>query len=239
MTEMTAVSVDVVILKRAVGDYVQFRVHRRDTEPFADHWALPGVLLGSGERLTEAAVRAAGKTGIYPKHALACGQLAVFDEPNRDPRGPTLSVTMWMVVGDDCAPAPDRNWGEPSRFPRRERTGLWAIDPQADSPTRPRELLPTFDEIGDLAFDHSRILADVRPILSQMLWTNLDFTRALTGPVFPAFRARLLTESLTGKPVDRGNLNRTLKRIAIRGDGTLPPEKMVGRPSYTWRWSER
>ncbi len=60
--------------------------------------ALAGVLLGRGERLADAAVRAA-RTKLGVKLS-ATGQLATFDKPSRDPRGPTLSLAMWGVTDE-------------------------------------------------------------------------------------------------------------------------------------------
>src|SRR3546814_10554338 len=77
----------------------------RQAEPYTGQLALPGVLLGAGERLQDAARRAVTtKLGIPDEKILVSGQLTVFDEPNRDPRGPTLSVTMWAVISSDEVP---------------------------------------------------------------------------------------------------------------------------------------
>lgn len=102
--EQSAVSVDVVVLRfdrdlrRAL-----VAVAPRPHEPYAGTLALPGVLLHRGERLTEAARRAASTKAGLPLRA--CGQLATFDTPHRDPRGPTLSLAMWGVtnVAGDAA----------------------------------------------------------------------------------------------------------------------------------------
>ncbi|WP_336789872.1 NUDIX domain-containing protein [Gordonia malaquae] len=196
----SAVSVDAVVL-RVGGDGTQVLVHRRAAEPFAGDWALPGVLLGAGERISEAAVRAAGKAAITPDAVTGVGQLVVFDEPHRDPRGPTLSITAWVTAGDV-----------------ETVDGRWV----------------SWDEPPSLAFDHARILADVRPVLADRLWRDLGFTAALLGREFSVRTALAVTASLTGGDVDRGNLNRTLKRIAIRVDESAPSG--VGRPGAVWRW---
>lgn len=199
----SAVSVDAVVLQ--VGaDGTEVLIHRRAAEPFAGDWALPGVLLGVGERISDAAIRAAGKAGVAATAVSGVGQLVVFDEPHRDPRGPTLSISAWVAVRG-FAPAD----------PENTRWASW-------------EALPR------LAFDHSRILADVRPVLADRLWRDLEFTSALTGPEFSVRSALEITRSLTGAEVDRGNLNRTLKRIAVRSDEAS--SSGVGRPGSLWRW---
>ncbi len=94
------VSVDVLAVRLADGE-VRFAAVRRQTEPFAGEWALPGVLLLEGERLIEAGQRALrDKAGLV---ATELGQLIVFDEPLRDPRGATLSAAMWAVPTGDPA----------------------------------------------------------------------------------------------------------------------------------------
>ncbi|MGZ3142613.1 NUDIX hydrolase [Lentzea chajnantorensis] len=100
MIESTLVSVDVIALRfdpdaRAVLLGVAPRAH----DPFAGELALPGVLLGKGERLRDATTRAVtGKLGLAEESVTATGQLAMFDEPSRDPRGPTLSIALWATL---------------------------------------------------------------------------------------------------------------------------------------------
>ena len=79
----------------------------------------------------------------------------------------------------------------------------------------------------------------MRPVLAGKLWSDPEFTAALTGPVFGVRAALAAAESLTGAPVDRGNLNRTLKRIAVRADEVAAPDSSGGRPGAMWRWPAR
>lgn len=202
---MTAVSVDVVAL-RTGDEGVQVLIHRRAADPHRGRWALPGVLLASGERISAAAVRAAGKAGVPPTGVVAVGQLVVFDEPNRDPRGPTLSVATWAVVDPAFAPPEGARWAG------------WESPPE-------------------LAFDHSRILRDARPLLAEKLWSDTRFTRALTGTEFNVRTALAVTRSLTDSDVDRGNLNRTIGRVATRV-GEAASGRSGGRPGSLWRWRD-
>lgn len=90
------VSVDVLTLRfNPDTRAVEVATGRRGHEPFLGEHALPGVLLHEGERLADAAHRAVKSKIGFDVHAL--GQLVVFDEPYRDPRGSTLSVAMWAV----------------------------------------------------------------------------------------------------------------------------------------------
>ncbi len=94
----SVVSVDVVTLAydRSTRQ-VLLGVHHRATPPFEGELALPGVVVLSGERLEHAAGRALKKLGL-PQPPAALGQLRTFDEPSRDPRGPSLSVAMWAAL---------------------------------------------------------------------------------------------------------------------------------------------
>lgn len=92
------VSVDVLTLRyNPDSRQVEIATSPRLNEPYLGRLALPGVLLWEGERLADAARRAVkDKLGLDEVRAL--GQLTVFDEPTRDPRGFTLSVAMWAVA---------------------------------------------------------------------------------------------------------------------------------------------
>lgn len=116
MAEQTSyVSVDALALRFDSGPReVLLAVHRRPQPPYRGRQALPGVLLLRGERLREAGARALAKIGISSTDVRAQGQLITFDEPNRDPRGPTLSIAVWAVVGRAC---PGADWVGLDRIP--------------------------------------------------------------------------------------------------------------------------
>lgn len=91
------VSVDAITLRYNHDTrHVEVGVSRRISDPYVDQLALPGVTLWEGERLADAVERAvSSKLGLGVR---AQGQLTVFDEPARDPRGQTLSVVLWAVA---------------------------------------------------------------------------------------------------------------------------------------------
>lgn len=203
----SVVSVDVVALTYDRGvRRVHYGTHRRDVAPFVGELALPGVVVRSGERLADAAVRALAKLEQSAAPAVL-GQLRTFDEPARDPRGPSLSIAMWAVY--------------PPHQIAEDTTAEWA-------------------EIGTpqpLAFDHADIILAVQPILADMLWRDLDFTRALTGPEFTATDAVAITAQLTGRDVHRANLNRDLAKTPGLAEHGLAAAA-GGRPPKVWRWDE-
>lgn len=98
----STVSVDVLTLRyNPQRRDVEVAVFHRRTDPYAGELALPGVRLREGERLADAAQRAASTRLSLP--LTAWGQLTVFDEPRRDPRGATLSVAMWGVAEPEAS----------------------------------------------------------------------------------------------------------------------------------------
>ncbi|WP_227983832.1 NUDIX domain-containing protein [Nocardia spumae] len=219
MEQQSAVSLDVVALRFGVDDpTVTFGVAPRRWDPFAGALALPGVLLGRGERLAEAARRAVhDKLGVAHERIPAVGQLVTFDEPHRDPRGPTLSIAMWAVLGDPAA---------------SEAAGAGELSGRA---TDPGTEWVTFDEVPPLAFDHNMIVGVARTRLADLLWKDLTFTRALIGEHFPATRAVALSTALTGTRPDPGNLNRTLAAIpGLTRTGERARVKATGRPAAVW-----
>ncbi|WP_409491293.1 NUDIX domain-containing protein [Amycolatopsis sp. cmx-11-12] len=209
MIESTPVSVDVLVVRFAPGTRtVLLGVAPRAAEPFEGELALPGVLLGRGERLREAAGRAAvTKLGLPPDALSATGQLTTFDEPNRDPRGPTLSIALWATT-----------------------------DPALDDPGN--VVWTPLDAVPPLAFDHDRIVADCRPLLAERLWRDVAFTAGLLGPTFTTAQALDATEALTGDRPYPANLGRIMERVpglrrTTEHAAALPKG---GRPPSLWRW---
>jgi 8-oxo-dGTP diphosphatase len=103
---------------------------RRGSEPFEGQWALPGGFVEVGETVEEAAVReAAEETGLAVEVSRLVG---VYSEPDRDPRGPNVSVAfLARVLSGQMQAASDASEVD-------------VLDPAA----------------VELAFDHQRIIAD-------------------------------------------------------------------------------
>lgn len=104
---------------------------KRKYEPFRDRWAIPGGRMEKDEPLDSTAARELyEETNIKD---IKLERLEVFDRPDRDPRGRTISLAYYALV-------------EPSR-----------IKPRAGSDAKE---LKWFDlkRLPDMAFDHKDII---------------------------------------------------------------------------------
>jgi 8-oxo-dGTP diphosphatase len=132
-----AVTVDVVIVTREERPRVL--LVRRKHDPFAGMWAIPGGFVDMDEGLEDAARRELmEETGVQARRL---EQLHTFGEPDRDPRGRTISVAYLAQV--DAA-----------------RLKPKAADDAAEVGWHPLHRPPP------LAFDHAAILAAARKRLA-------------------------------------------------------------------------
>jgi 8-oxo-dGTP diphosphatase len=129
-----AVTVDVVIL--SAEDRPRVLLIRRKHDPFVGQWAIPGGFVDMDEALEDAARRELlEETGV---RAASLEQLGTFGEPDRDPRGRTISVVYIARV--------DANKVKPQANDDAAEVGWHRL-------SRPP---------ADLAFDHDEILACAR-----------------------------------------------------------------------------
>jgi 8-oxo-dGTP diphosphatase len=207
--DSTPVSVDVLVVRFDPGARtVLLGIAPRAAEPFEGELALPGVLLGLAERLRDAAGRAVvTKLGLPPDALSATGQLVTFDEPNRDPRGPTLSIALWATTDPALDEHGNAVW-----------TPLDAVPPLAFDHDR------IVADCRPLLADRLwRDVAFTAGLLGPTFTTAqaLDATEALTGDrPYPANLGRIM-ERVPG-------LRRTTEHAAALPKG--------GRPPSLWRW---
>ncbi|MBC7185551.1 MAG: NUDIX hydrolase [Calditrichaeota bacterium] len=122
-------TVDAVIEVSTPGRRDGIVLIRRKNPPFG--WALPGGFVDYGETVEQAVVREAKEeTGLSIRLK---GLLGVYSDPDRDPRGHTISIV--FVAEAEGSPQ--------------------GQDDAATAAVFPVDELPS-----ELAFDHSRILAD-------------------------------------------------------------------------------
>jgi 8-oxo-dGTP diphosphatase len=132
-------TVDVVAL--TVSAVPSVLLIQRDHDPFVGQWALPGGFVEDREQVAEAAPRElAEETGLHV-HSRSLELLGVYDTPNRDPRGWSVSVVYLARVSREQAvtgsdDARDARWFHPDALP-------------------------------ELAFDHAIIVADALRIQAE------------------------------------------------------------------------
>jgi len=128
------VTVDVVVLT-VRGSRLRVLLIRRRRSPFKGRWALPGGFVEMDEPLEDAARRelaeetgialpATSSVGTGRRSAIWMDQLRTFGQPDRDPRGRTITVAYlaWippdrvppLAAGDDAA---DVRWFGVNRLP--------------------------------------------------------------------------------------------------------------------------
>ncbi|WAP51633.1 hypothetical protein OL239_17990 [Arthrobacter sp. ATA002] len=183
-------------------------------EPFRGRAALPGVLLSANELLAEAAVRAlATKAGIDRDAIRSITGAGVFDNPDRDPRGPTLSIVHAVV-----------------------------LDPGTAGAEKGTHLVRAADATG-LPFDHDAIIARTAAAVLDALWIDAALTRALLGDRFTTASAARLARELAaaaGRPEPvTSNLGRDLAKspLLAKTEAAAAPAGR-GRPAAGWSWKE-
>ena len=118
-----------IIIRRKNGSIV---LVKRRNPPFQGEWAIPGGFVEYGETVEAAAVREAREeTGLDVELSKIIG---VYSDPNRDPRGHTVSVCFLAnEVGGEL---------------------------RADTDAKEAKSFASSSLPSKLAFDHGRMLAD-------------------------------------------------------------------------------
>jgi 8-oxo-dGTP diphosphatase len=160
---------------------------KRGIEPFKGHWALPGGFVRDGESVSDAAARELEEeTGLQAEFL---AQLAVFGEPNRDPRAQVVSAAHFALI-----PNPTR--------PPEARTDA------ADARWWPIEQIPT------LAFDHEDILDFSIGHLRSRIRTEPIAFRLLPDE-FTLSELQGLYEAVFLRKFDKRNFRKKLQSLEV------------------------
>jgi 8-oxo-dGTP diphosphatase len=191
--ELPNISVDVVpVTVNLETNQLEVLVGRRIFEPYLGEYALPGVLLTPHERLVEAATRALEtKTLVNASDIVAVYDLGTFDNPDRDPRGATVSIAKIAIIA-------------PHVIADEDKVKRIAIDAVANG-----------DE--QLPFDHNTIVQAAATLFGEKFLSSKTFTKSILGEQFSTKIVRgLLTQmgriaSDSDHTYDASNLTRQLK----------------------------
>ncbi len=109
---------------------------KRATQPYKDHWALPGGFVELGETLEEAVTREVKEeTGLETKPVKLTG---AYSDPKRDPRGHTISIAYLLRTIS----------GNLKTTPEAKEIRFFALDSLPEN----------------MAFDHEKIVCDAKEI---------------------------------------------------------------------------
>ena len=78
-------------------DDLNFILIKRKNDPYKDYWALPGGFVEYGESVENAAIRESKEETSIDVELIDL--VGVYSEPNRDPRGHTVTVA-YIAKGD-------------------------------------------------------------------------------------------------------------------------------------------
>lgn len=204
-----AVTVDVVVFTLR-DKSLQVLLVRRQNEPFAGMWAIPGGFVDMDESLEEAALRELEEeTGVRDVYL---EQLYTFGAPDRDPRGRTITVAYFAVVpagavrlraGDDATEA---RW--------------WPVD-----------------RLPSLAFDHADILAyALKRLRYKLEYTAVGFE--LLPETFTLSELQAAYEIVLGEPLDKRNFRRKILSAAVIEEAGGYRSSGEGRPARLYRFRD-
>ncbi len=208
-----AVTVDIVVVT-LVDQRLHVLLVRRDGEPYAGAWALPGGFVKPEESLAEAADRELQEeTGVDAAAHLE--QLGAYGDPGRDPRMRVVTVAYLAVL--------------------RRVDELRAGGDAADAALVPVAEVLSSDR-RPLAFDHEQILRDAVAHLGDEL-EHTSLATAFVGPEFTLSELRTVYEASWDTALDPGNFRRHMLRSGLLAPTgtTRPPGPEGGKPGEVYR----
>jgi 8-oxo-dGTP diphosphatase len=201
-----AVTVDLVVLTVRAEALCALLI-RRGEAPYRGRWALPGGFVQVDESVDAAAGRElVEETGVSGLHL---EQLGTYGEPRRDPRMRVVSVAYLALAADLPVPVAGTDAAAASWVP--------------------------VAEVGALAFDHSRILADgVERARAKLEYTPLG--AEFCAAEFTVAELRRVYEIVWGVSLDPRNFHRKVTGV----EGLLVPtgrstSRDGGRPAALYR----
>ncbi len=219
-------------------------VGKRKFEPFIGELSLPGVLLLPEERVLEASVRSL-KSKVHVEDAKFIRHLqdvGVSDNPDRDPRGATLSVVILAILDDTY------------EIEKDDEIVHWVNISSLDKTKLP--------------FDHANLIRKALGELERSFFVDKELTKSLLGVEFSTGAVATIFKALlgaTGSGANELNGTNLARKIRLTGwvnqienkeieakpvsnnlfvdsdddiNPVIVPTRKRGRPSVEWTWKE-
>jgi 8-oxo-dGTP diphosphatase len=201
-----AVTVDVAVFT-VTGGRLSVVLVKRGAWPHAGKWALPGGFVGIDESLKRAAWRELQEeTGIRAGYL---EQLGAFGRPDRDPRERVITVVYIALAAAD------------------------RLEIEAGSDARDARMF-SVDDLPELAFDHSRIVAHAMQRLRDRLGVD-GVVRRLMPALFTLSELQAACEAIAGEPLDKRNFRKKLKALDLVEPSGKMQEGGAHRPAMLFR----
>ena len=208
-------SVDIVALRLAPdAQHLQVLLHRREREPHAGQWALPGVIVNG--RTPDTSLEDAASRALHEKARVQpCYMEQVGTEGNafRDPRGWSLSTYYLALLG-------------PARAVEGEQLAFFDLD----SVLGRKVLLP---------FDHNLLVERARERLAaKTVYSSLPLY--LLAQKFTVQEALGAVQACLGQGVNGTSVRKRLERLRELGwvrDTGVRHQPKLGRPQQLYQYT--
>ena len=206
------VSVDCVVFQLITNKLFVLLV-RRQREPYAGQWALPGSISPVGKTIFETMSESLQtKTGVIVDKLHVLEQLYTFDTIDRDPRGHAITVAYLGLT---------RN-----------------VTPLAGSKTENPQFFPIDDLPANLAYDHDEIIQYAADRLkSKITYTNAIF--ALLPKLFTFAQLQSAYEAILGKRLDKRNFRKKFLSLELIRETEEYLREGAHRPAKLFRFNQQ
>ena len=223
--DRTSVAVDVALLSIHEGE-LRVLLTRRDLQPQAGSWAVPGGFVRADEALDAAAERViADKARLKD---IFVEQLYTFGAPGRDPRTRVVTVAYFALVPLAALAHLDAPDAAGSRLVAA-LTVPW--DGEAGGPVG---ITMGSGAPGALAFDHADILGmAVKRLRGKLGYTDIGF--ALLPERFTLRELRLVHETILARPINKDSFRRRILAAGLVEDTGERQSEVGHRPARLYR----
>lgn len=205
-----AVTVDIVVFTIR-NDCLKVLLIKRARSPFQGEWAIPGGFVQMDESLEEGARRELEEeTGVS---GVYLEQLCTFGKPRRDPRERVITVAHYALIPSDKL--------ELRAASDAEGVSWFGID-----------------ELPELAFDHSEILAMALARLGAKLeYSTIAFQ--LMPKTFTLTELQHVYELVGREPIDKRNFRKRVLALGIIEETGDEKREGPHRPAKLYRVIDR